>query len=74
MPRLGGVLDVMPIVASLGHFLAAVHENRTIVADDGCLVLYVGLAAVGQGHDGSSKQAQVPVPWPESNCASPMAR
>ena len=74
MPRLGGALDVMPIVASSGHFLAAIHENWTTVADDDSLVLHVGLAAVGQGHDGSSEQAQVPVPWPESNCASSETR
>ena len=38
------------------------------------VVLTVGLAAIGQGHCGSSKQAQVPVPWPESNCAFPEER
>ena len=59
---------------SSGHFLAPVHEFRTIAAFGDSGVLRVLLAAVGQCHGGSSKQAQVPVPWPESNCASPGTR
>ena len=59
---------------SSGHFLAPVHELRSLAALGNSGVLLVLLASVGQRHGGSSKQAQVPVPWPESNCALSVTR
>ena len=37
--------------ASLGHFLAAIDEHRTLAVGCSSIVLHVLLAAIGQGHD-----------------------
>ena len=57
----------MQLLAAIDDFVLQLAINRGMVDD-------VLLASVGQSHEGSSKQAQVPVPWPESNCASSMTR
>ena len=59
---------------SAGDFLTAINKNRTLNVGYSSVVLVVLLAAIGQGHDGFLEAAQVPVPWPESNCASPKTR
>ena len=71
-PRRG--LKEVVVLLSAGDFLTAVNKNWALGVGCSSVVLVVLLAAIGQGHGGSSKQAQVPVPWPESNCASPKTR
>ena len=56
-------------LAGLVH-VAAVNQLHPGLALSG-VVLLVLMPAIEKGGIGwSSKQAQVPVPWPEANCAS----
>ena len=65
-PLRRGLKEVV-VLLSAGDFLTAVNKNWALRI--GCSgVVLVLLLAEGQGHDGSSKQAHVPVPWPESKC------
>ena len=57
----------MQLLAAVNDFVFQIAFNCRLVDD-------ILLASVSQSHEGSSKQAQVPVPWPESNCASSMTR
>ena len=61
-------------ISSLGQLETAVLQNHRLLPCGCSVIRHVLLAAIGERHDGSSKQAQVPVPWPESNCASPKVR
>ena len=66
-PLRRGLKEVVMLL-SAGDSLTAVNKNWALRVGCSGVVLVVLLAAIGQDHDGSSKQAQVPVPWPESNC------
>ena len=57
------------VLLSAGDFLTAVNKNWALGVGCSSVVLVVLVAAIGQGQDGASKQAQVPFPWTESNCS-----